>query len=130
MRASRSQPQLMQLMKLTFIYCAMMRRPFDQSFIKSNIRASFEKTGIWPFDLTRLLSVPRPRAADEIDTILSVEELHALFEEKRQEARFSIVGHDTRIDTTCFISTTCGVVFTSDRALQLAGDKSEANRRK
>ncbi len=113
-----------------FSYCGMMARAYELSFTRKNIQSSFEKAGIWPLDPSRLLSAPRPRGVDDLGTILGVEELQELFEEKRRSVRSSIIGADARIDSSGFIDTSQGMVLTSECALQLARKKAEQDSEK
>ncbi len=70
-----------------YSYCGMMARVYELSFTRKNIQPSFEKAVIRPLDPLRLLSAPRPSDADDLGTILDVEELQVLFEEKIRGAK-------------------------------------------
>ena len=87
----------------------------------SNIQASFYRSGIWPFDPKKLLSVPRPATAEPNAKIMSVEELCSAFQEKQEALRRAILGSDATITRSGFIDKV--FVVTSSRALKLVRHK-------
>jgi len=111
-------------------YCALLRAAYGESFTKLNIQRSFLRSGMWPLDPTRLLSVPRPKDNNDLSTILTPAQLVALLEEKREEARRGILGMDVKILTNGFVDTTRGAVLTSERAMAAAREKNKQDEEK
>lgn len=106
-------------------YCAMMAQAYDHGFAKYNIRASSRRTELWPVDGSRLLSVPRPRSAEDVGTIVGVEELQTLLDGKHRAVSASALGSDARIDSSGFIDTRSGAVLTAGQALALTQAKAQ-----
>ncbi len=52
-----------------FDYYTVLQSAFNEAFTRRNIRASFEKSGIWPIDPSRFLSVLRPHSAESIGSM-------------------------------------------------------------
>ena len=93
------------------------------SFTGQNIQASFYRLGIWPLDAGKLLNAPRPATASADARIMSVEELHAAFQEKQKVLRNAILGGDATITRSGFIDTLHWAVVTESKALELARQK-------
>lgn len=96
----------------------MIRQAFEKTFTTSVISSAFRKSGMWPVDSTHLLSVPRPAAYNEPNTVLSTDDLKRMMEEKRSAVRNGdclqpVVSKRGSIDTAN------GLVVTSEGALRL-----------
>ena len=103
----------------------LIRDEYYRAFTVHNVRASFHRTGIWPFDPTSLLSTPRPSTSHEKAVILSPEEPLVAFKQKQEEMRDTILGSNATITRSGFIYTTKGAVVTSTKALELARRKHD-----
>ena len=114
-----------------FSFCSMLTHAFNKAFTAHNITTGFRRAGIWPFDASQLLGIPRPQSSNDADTMVSVSELERLLELKRAEMRHAVLGEDATITDCGFIDTSKGAVLTSERALYLAKGKmkSDASRR-
>ena len=111
-----------------FGFCALIRDAYYRAFTVHNVQASFRRSGIWPFDPTKLLSTPRPITSHENSVIMTAEELFVAFEEKQEEMQDTVLGSDSRITRSGFIDTTKGAVVTSTKALELARRKHDDDR--
>lgn len=114
----------------TFDFCSLLKTAFDSAFSKSNIMASFRRSGIWPLDPNKLLRVPRPASGQELTRVLGVGELKALLEEKLGRARRGVLGEDAALLSNGYIDTQKGAVVTSVRALQLAAQRAAEDKAK
>lgn len=114
----------------TFEFCALLRSAFYAAFTRKNIIASFRRSGICPFDASRLLSVALPRSAKNVAEIVSVQDLEDLYEERRRAVRTSILGADAQIASCGYLDTSNGLVLTSARAMELAREKAGRDREK
>lgn len=63
-----------------FDFSGMLRFAYAEAFTRENIMLAFRRAGVWPIDRSRLLSVPRPAAQDNVTEIVSVSEV--LFKKK------------------------------------------------
>ena len=81
----------------SFYFCRMLKYAYDKAFTLSNIVSGFRRAGIVPIDASQLLSVPRPRSADDVSLPMTVEEIEGLFEEKRVKMRHAISGKTLRL---------------------------------
>ncbi len=61
----------------------MFRKAYDLAFTRGNICKGFEKAGTWPFCPQRLLSRPLPKDFDDLNTIVSVDELSKIDEREK-----------------------------------------------
>ena len=78
----------------SFMFLAMLRYAYKEAATSASIRVSFRRCGMWPLNAARLFNQPRPHDVDEIDTILSPEELRQKLEEKYADARRNMLGGD------------------------------------
>ena len=101
----------------------MLIHAYQAAFTEANIVTAFRKSGIWPVDSKQLLSVPRPVSREQIGTILNVEDLERMFEEKRVAMRRQVVGAECVLLGNGYIDTTRCAVLTSDKALSLIREK-------
>ena len=62
-----------------FHICSIIREAYDDTFTSGNIKAAFKRSGIWPLDMHRLLSVPRPRSPTDSTENIGCEQLKELF---------------------------------------------------
>lgn len=113
-----------------FEFCALMRAAYREAFTAKNIKSSFARAGIWPLDPNRLLSVPRPRSADDVGDIVGVIELQAMYQEKRQAERSALHGSDAKVHACGYLDTSNGLVLTSSQAMDLARKKATAEKAK
>ena len=72
--------------------CATIKMAYIYAFTPRCIISAFKSFGLWPVDRTVLMSVPRPRDNHDNLTLMSVEEMEALFMDKRKCARYRILG--------------------------------------
>lgn len=114
----------------TYDFCGMLKDAFYSSFTRQNIAAAFCRCGIWPLSPARLLSVPRPRSADDSSTVLTVLELDSLLQEKLRKVRTGMIGEGAKLCGSGFIDTSNGMVLTSEPAIALAREKAEADQAK
>jgi len=105
--------------------CALLRHSMYQTFTRANITSSFAKSGVWPLDRHKLMSIPRPHDIDDEFTLISVDEMERMFFEQRDIARRRIVGDVPVVNRRGFVDTTRGLVLTSDAALASARLKSQ-----
>lgn len=96
-------------------------------FTCADIITSFRKSGLWPVDRHQLMDVPRPRDASTAHELLAVNKLEDLYVQHRTGTRPSILGKDVEISRCRFVDTTWGAALTSDRALELAKEKADAD---
>lgn len=68
-----------------------MKHAYYASFTRENIKSSFKRAGICPFEPFRLLSTARPRYLTALDTMVGTEDLMNLFAEKRTKSREKIL---------------------------------------
>lgn len=95
-----------------FRYFRMMTPAYNAAFTRANIQTSFCRSGIR--SLVRcLLSVPLLRTYKEIETVLSVEKLRALLEERKNIVDDDILRAYTQINPTRHIDITKSEVLTS-----------------
>ena len=111
-------------------YCAVLKHAYHASFTHNNIVASFRRSGLWPLDAMRLISVPRARDINSTGEILTPEALVALLEKKREEARKDILGSEVHLLRSGFVDTTRGAVLTADNAMEAVRRKENALREK
>lgn len=111
-----------------FDFCRMLSYAYRKAFTEANIVQAFKKSGLWPIDSSQLLGVPRPGTAEDIRTILNVDQLEKLFEQKRAAVRETVLGSDSAMLANGYIDTTKGAVLTSDRALMLIREKVARDR--
>lgn len=71
-----------------------------------------------------MLSVTLPESKDQIDKIVTVEDLERLFEEMRVAMRTQVVGPECAFPGTGNLDTTRGAILTSDNALLLIRKRS------
>ena len=111
-----------------FDLCALIRDAYYRTFTVHNVQGSFRRSGIWPFDPTKLTSTPRPGTSGENAVIMTAEELFVAFKQKQEEMRDTILGSNATISRSGFIDTTKGAVVTSAKALELARRKRDCDR--
>lgn len=63
------------------------REAYHKSFTFNNIRSGFVKTGLWPFKPDILLDVPRSLSNNNPETILSVQGIKKMLEQRKQERK-------------------------------------------
>ena len=117
---NRSVSRIMEDKRRVYNFCSVLYFAYGKAFTAINTRSRFIRSGIWPLDPMQLLSIARPASMDNSNTVLSVEELENILEEKRREFRETILGWDATVCSNGFVDTTQGAVLTSSRALNLA----------
>ena len=63
------------------------------------------------------MHVPRPESTNNLENLVSVEQLEELLVKKRASARPRILGQDIGLGNSGFTDTTNGAVLTSEEAL-------------
>ncbi len=95
------------ILNLCFIFwCA-----YDMAFTRKNIRNGFEKPGYWPYCPEKLLFRPQPRDSNDLQTILSVDRMSNMPQEKvvsRRSQGTSVTSVNIRKG---FVDTTYGCLF-------------------
>jgi hypothetical protein len=112
-----------------FDFCAMLRTAFLHAFTSDTIRSAFANTGIWPFNPEVLLRKAMPASADDVSTMVSVQDLNGILEQKRLELPTGAAAGGTVLPQG-FLDTSQGLCLTSDESLRLARNKYEANQAK
>ena len=102
-----------------FDYLNIMSEAYRQAFTYKNIKSGFAKTGLWPIDPMVLLNVPRPVSTSDPRTILSVEGMEIMMEERRKKSR-DLLGITPTVTVSGFVDTSAGLLLTSEEALKLA----------
>ena len=104
--------------------CATLKMSYIHAFTPRCIISAFKSSGLWPVDHAVLMSVPRPRDSHDNITLMSVEEMEALFMEKRKCARCRILSESGTISVKRgYVDTSCRLLLMSDGALNVARDK-------
>ena len=70
------------------------------------------------------------RNSTEIHTLLSVSELEALYEKKRQQARKRILDDGVKVTSSGFVDTNAGAVLTCAAAIEITAAKSKQDAEK
>ena len=102
-----------------FDYLNIMSEAYRQEFTYKNIKSGFAKTRLWPIDPMALLNVPRPASTSDPRTILSVEEMEILMEERRKESR-DVLDITPTVTVSGSLDTSAVLLLTSEEALKLA----------
>jgi hypothetical protein len=68
-----------------FDVCAMLRTSDLRAFTSDTRRSAFANTGIWPFNPEVVLRKAIPASADDVSTMVSVQDLNGILEQKRLE---------------------------------------------
>lgn len=108
----------------SFDFCGMLKSAFWPAFTEQNNKSAFVRSGIWPLEPFRLLSVPRPATASNTSCVLLVSELRKKMDEKLCAARRAVIGEDAVLLACGYVDTSRGAVVTSTRAMQLAADRA------
>ena len=70
----------------------MLTRALNKAYTVHDITTGFRRAGIWPFDASQLLGIPRPQSSNDAHTMVPVSELERLLELKRTEMRHAVLG--------------------------------------
>lgn len=108
----------------TFDFCTLLNNAYNSTFTRAKIFESFQSADLWPLCPSSLIGVPRPRSDADIGTVISVSELRAFMEQKRGQARDSILGHDVAFTAAGFVDTKYGAVLKSAAAMAVARGKA------
>lgn len=89
--ANACQPWTERTLPYMFHFCTLLKEAYLKAITFENIRASFRRAGIWPFNPMTVLNVPLSADSAEDAEIMSAEELEEAFEKKRSEFRNIVV---------------------------------------
>ena len=67
-----------------FDYLRIMTEEYRESFTHQNVVSGFAKRGLWPLNPKSLLSIPCSASSCNSNTLLTVEEMERLMQERRQ----------------------------------------------
>ena len=80
-----------------YMFCGALRSAYLRSFAPELIQASFKRAGMWPLDAGRFLTRPIPADHNLLHRLVTVEELSALMQKKREQYALNITGADVQI---------------------------------
>ena len=106
-----------------FDVCAILTEAYHMSFTVKNVKASFCRAGIWPLNPQRLLCEELSADAQVDITLLCVDELQKLFEERQIEYRDKSLGSDAVIGQSGYVDTTNGCVMTAPSVIEMVRKK-------
>jgi hypothetical protein len=112
-----------------FDFCGMKRRAYFHAFTPDTIRSAFANTGIWPCTSEAVLHKAMPASVDYVSTMVSVQDLNRILEQKRVEVVAGAAACGTVLRQG-FQDTSRGLCLTSDESLRLARNKHEADQTK
>lgn len=107
-----------------FEFARFISRAYEMSFTPEKVRNAFRVSGIWPVDGRQLLRVPRP-VSHEDRTVLSVEEMSTLLEERRKSVSDGLQLQKVTIRRG-WLSTSHGLNVTQAKAMELAKGQERA----
>lgn len=107
-----------------FELCAMFRHACNTALTRVNIMYAFERAGVYPVDRSKLMSVPKPRDDDDVRTLMSVDDMEALFQEKCKNALERILGKTGIVERRGFLDTRRGGLLTTQASIDLVRAKS------
>jgi len=107
-----------------FDFCNILCRAYRKSFNHDNITAAFRKSGLCPFDQSKLIGQSRPFSATNLNVILSTDEMFKMLERKRQTA-LDMSGIQPVVLKSGFLDTSMGINLTSDTAMELIKEKED-----
>jgi len=106
-------------------YCSAITAAWYKAFTRSNIQASFERAGIWPFEPLRLLGTFRTATAENLQSVFDVGTMVQMMEEKLEQKRKETFGEHVVMRDKGFIDTRRGAVLTSERAQELCRARNQ-----
>ena len=89
---------------------------------------AFEKAGMWPMNEKALMSDPSHKSFEDVETILSVEELEKLYGERKKRARARMLGEGVETTANGFVNTVNGSVSTNENAMKQVSVKYQIDR--
>lgn len=84
----------------TFYFLGILRRAFHDSFTRSNIYASFLRSGMWPLNTSYILGLSLSTSEADPSIILPVHEISIMLDDKRKSTRNEIICVDEEIIPT------------------------------
>jgi hypothetical protein len=91
----------------------MLRTAYLHAFIPDSIRSAFANAGIWPFNPEAVLRKAMPASAVDVSTMVSVQDLNGILEQKRLEVATGVLAGGTVLQQG-FLDTSRGLCLTSD----------------
>jgi DDE superfamily endonuclease len=110
-----------------FDFAKMMSAAFDDAFTIQNIKSAFRKTGLWPLNSERLLSMPLPMDRQNRSTIVSVTDMQVMLDEKRKKLREGMCIQPAVIKRG-FVDTSAGLELTQPDVMRLVEARENTER--
>ena len=112
-----------------FDLCIYMREAYERAFTRENILSAFARTGINPSGAGDLLCVPRPVSKSAPSTMISVEDLTSLLEDKICSMRRGMLLQVPVLRRE-FVDTSLDLHLTSEAAMTMVRGKEALERAK
>ena len=100
-------------------FCGMLHYSYQTFFHCGGYIAALKISGTCPIDAKKLLSEPRPQSKSDPNTLMTVEQLLILIEQKREDLKESVIGSGAIMPRNGYLDTIKGMVITADKVSAL-----------